>query len=76
MVAIPDRGNGDIDLVEGDIRDEELLQSTFEQYADRRDPIIAVIHLAGVKDVGEGEEKPELWVCNLMSDTINGIGLY
>ena len=40
-------------FVKGDVRDAASLQHTFSQY-----PIDAVIHLAGLKAVGEAEKKP------------------
>ncbi|UZJ53666.1 hypothetical protein CBS101457_002986 [Exobasidium rhododendri] len=52
---------GRIEVVSGDIRDEQLLQSLFREHARKNDPIVAVIHLAALKDVGEGETKAQLY---------------
>ncbi|HEY0562939.1 MAG TPA: UDP-glucose 4-epimerase GalE [Methylophilus sp.] len=46
-------------LVQGDIRDKQLLTQLFEQYA-----ISSVIHFAGLKAVGESTEKPLLYYDN------------
>jgi UDP-glucose 4-epimerase len=45
--------NKKIQLVEGDIRNEVLLENTFKKYA-----FDAVIHFAGLKAVGESVSKP------------------
>jgi UDP-glucose 4-epimerase len=45
-----------VDFIEGDIRDYECLTNLFEQY-----DIAAVIHFAGLKAVGESQEKPLLY---------------
>lgn len=45
-----------IDFVQGDIRDRECLVRLFEQF-----PVDAVIHFAGLKAVGESQEKPLLY---------------
>lgn len=43
----------DIPLVEADVRDVDALRRTFHDH-----PISAVVHCAGLKAVGEGEERP------------------
>lgn len=43
----------DIPLVEADVRDMDALRRTFHDH-----PISAVVHCAGLKAVGEGEERP------------------
>lgn len=43
----------DIPLIEADVRDVDALRRTFHDH-----PISAVVHCAGLKAVGEGEERP------------------
>ena len=42
-----------IDVIEADVRDPEALRRTFHDH-----PISGVVHCAGLKAVGEGEERP------------------
>ena len=42
-----------IDVIEADVRDAEALRRTFHDH-----PIVGVVHCAGLKAVGEGEERP------------------
>jgi UDP-glucose 4-epimerase len=55
-----------VTTIVGDVRDRELLRSAFAQ-----NPIEAVIHFAGLKAVGESEEKPLLYYQNNVLGTIN-----
>lgn len=52
-------GGRSIDFIEGDLRDDALLKKTFE-----RRSINAVIHLAGLKAVGESTSNPLLYYDN------------
>lgn len=52
-------------FIEGDIRDRKGLQYLFKKHA-----ISAVIHFAGLKAVGEGEEKPFHYYENNVSGSI------
>lgn len=49
----------------GDIRDREILQTIFKSHA-----IESVMHFAGLKAVGEGEEKPLLYFDNNVTGSI------
>jgi UDP-glucose 4-epimerase len=49
----------------GDIRDREMLQTIF-----KTDHIDSVMHFAGLKAVGEGEEKPLLYLDNNVTGSI------
>ena len=55
----------DIKFVEGDIRDEALLDSLFKEYN-----IDSVIHFAGLKAVGESVEQPIKYYDNNVAGTI------
>jgi len=52
--------------VVGDVRDPGFLRSVFAQH-----PIEAVVHFAGLKAVGESQEKPLLYYQNNVVGTIN-----
>ena len=54
-----------IEFVEGDIRDQTLLESLFAQY-----DFDAVIHFAGLKSVGESVEKPMKYYDNNVCGSI------
>ena len=54
-----------IPLVEGDIRDKEVLQDVFDEY-----DIDSVIHFAGLKAVGESVQKPLEYYDNNINGTI------
>ncbi len=54
-----------IPLVEGDIRDKEVLQTVFDKY-----DIDSVIHFAGLKAVGESVQKPLEYYDNNINGTI------
>lgn len=47
-----------IELIEGDIRNTELLARTFEDQATKGEPISCVLHLAALKAVGESVKQP------------------
>ncbi len=47
-----------IPLIEGDIRQPGVVQAVLAQAAERGDPVQAVLHLAGVKAVGESVADP------------------
>lgn len=49
----------------GDIRDREILQTIFKTHS-----IVSVMHFAGLKAVGEGEEKPLLYFDNNVTGSI------
>ncbi len=55
-----------LDFIEGDIRDEELLDDIFKQYS-----IEAVIHFAGLKAVAESVAKPLLYYDNNVSGSLS-----
>ncbi|OHV11995.1 UDP-glucose 4-epimerase GalE [Kushneria phosphatilytica] len=55
----------EVPLVEGDIRNEALLDSLFERY-----DISAVVHFAGLKAVGESVEKPLAYFDNNVNGTL------
>ena len=53
-------------FVEGDMRDEKLLNKIFKEAKSKKLPIDSVIHLAGLKSVGESVQKPiEYWDANV-----------
>ena len=54
-----------IELIEGDIRDAELLRQVFTEHQ-----FFGVIHFAGLKAVGESVAKPLLYYNNNVSGTI------
>ena len=59
---------GNIRLVEGDLRNESLLENLFLKESKESKPINAVIHCAGLKSVGESIKNPILyWDVNLIS---------
>ena len=60
------KGNtGELDLFEGDIRDEIFLEKVFQYASDNKSSIDMVIHLAGLKSVAESEKYPEkYWEVN------------
>ena len=53
-------------FIEGDIRDQALLNKLFETY-----PVAAVIHFAGLKAVGESVEKPLEYYENNVGGTLD-----
>ena len=53
-------------FIEGDIRDQALLNRLFETY-----PVTAVIHFAGLKAVGESVEKPLEYFENNVGGTLD-----
>ncbi len=59
-------GQGEIPLIEGDIRDAGLLDSIFTKH-----DIYSVIHFAGLKAVGESVEKPLAYYDNNVAGTVN-----
>ena len=53
-------------FVEGDMRDEKLLDKIFKKAISEKMPIEAVLHLAGLKSVGESTKNPvEYWDVNV-----------
>ena len=55
-------------LVEGDLRDKEVVNNIFEKAKSDGNPIFGVIHFAGLKAVGESLENPLCyWDSNLIS---------
>ena len=60
------RSNSKIKLFEGDIRNSKLLENIFENSYKEKEPIEAVIHLAGLKSVSESIKFPnKYWDINL-----------
>jgi UDP-glucose 4-epimerase len=57
---------GDVPLIEGDTRDEELLEQVFKEYN-----IEAVIHFAAYKAAGESMELPERYFDNNVCGTLS-----
>ena len=54
-------------FVEGDIRDEKLLNKIFKEAKTKKLTIDSVLHLAGLKSVGESVYKPiEYWDANVV----------
>ena len=63
---IADLAGRPLQLVEGDIRNSELLDRVFTDSSGSNKPIEAVIHLAGLKAVGESVTDPlRYWDVNL-----------
>lgn len=54
-----------VDLIEGDIRDKKLLGNVFQRY-----DIFSVIHLAGLKSVGESVQYPTSYYDNNVVATL------
>ncbi len=54
------KSTSNLEVVEGDIRDKELLDSLFKKY-NNNETIDAVIHFAGLKAIGESVENPLLY---------------
>ena len=52
--------SSNLEVIEGDIRDNQLLDNLFRKYKNK-DKIEAVVHFAGLKAVGESVEKPLLY---------------
>ena len=50
-----------IEIIRGDIRDEEFLKNIFSLSQDSGSPISAVLHFAGLKSVGESVSNPLLY---------------
>jgi UDP-glucose 4-epimerase len=55
-----------IPFIQADIRDKQALRDIFKAYA-----ISAVIHFAGLKAVGESNEKPQLYYDNNVTGSLN-----
>ena len=56
-----------IKVIEGDIRDRNLLEEVFNYYSSSGDSITAVLHFAGLKSVSESVIKPiDYWDVNLL----------
>ena len=55
-----------LNLIKGDIRDQNLLEKLFNAAKENKSPIDAVIHFAGLKSVRESLKKPlEYWDVNV-----------
>ena len=66
-----DSSSGRISFFEGDILDKEFLRNTFQRAKQEKNPILAVIHFAGLKSVNESIENPiSYWETNVYG-TIN-----
>ena len=60
-----------ITFFKGDIKDKRFLMNIFEKANDEKQPIEAVIHLAGLKSVKESIEEPlEYWETNVFGSMI------
>ena len=60
------RGDEDLQLIRGDIRDAALLERLFSDAKATNNPIEAVIHFAGLKAVGESVADPlHYWDVNV-----------
>ncbi len=60
-----------IKVIKGDIRDKNLLDEVFNYYLSSGNPILAVLHFAGLKSVSESIIKPiEYWDVNLVGTKI------
>ena len=59
--------DGRLKIYKGDLRDEVLLNKIFLEQKNIKEPIIGVIHLAGLKAAGESVENPLLyWDTNFL----------
>ena len=60
-----------LNIVKGDIRDISLLRKIFLEEANKNDPILGVIHFAGLKAVGESVVNPlRYWDVNVNGSRI------
>ena len=67
LQRVAELGGRPVHVVEGDIRDEIILQKLFEEATASGRPIDAVIHFAGLKAVGESVANPLLyWDVNVV----------
>ena len=65
--AVSRIANAPIDFIKGDIQNEELLKSIFSKAIQSGKPIEGVIHLAGLKVVGESVSQPlRYWDTNVL----------
>ena len=62
--------NASIKYIKGDIRNQDLINSIFDNCKKAKNPIFAVIHLAGLKAVDESLIKPLLYWDNNISGII------
>ena len=60
-----------IDYVEGDIRDQALLEDLFLKFQRAETPIQGVVHFAGLKAVGESVKQPLRYYENNVAGTIS-----
>ena len=60
-----------LNLIEGDVRDNELLKDIFSTYKSQGKNIDGVIHFAGLKSVAESVERPLLYWDSNVHGTIN-----
>ena len=58
-----------LNVHEGDVRDQSLLIKVFEKYNDTNKPIEAVIHFAGLKSIKESIKNPRLYWDNNVKGT-------
>ncbi|MBA3940219.1 MAG: UDP-glucose 4-epimerase GalE [Sphingopyxis sp.] len=66
LTRVRQLSNRDFDLVEGDIRDAATLRHALADFAPD-----AVIHFAGLKAVGESNDKPLLYYENNVTGSVN-----
>ena len=63
--------NPKINLIQGDLRDEEFLKKVFKNHSKSNSKIDAVIHFAGLKSVYESTQDPLKYWDNNLKGTIN-----
>jgi UDP-glucose 4-epimerase len=61
----------DVEFVEGDVRDDALLDGLFQRYAQAGSPIDCVLHLAASKAVGESVAWPLRYYDNNVGGTLS-----
>ena len=67
LQRVAELGGGPVHIIEGDIRDEIILNKLFEEAKASTQPIDAVIHFAGLKAVGESVANPlHYWDVNVV----------
>ncbi len=66
LARVRQLSNRDFETIEGDIRDAAMLRSALVDFAPD-----AVIHFAGLKAVGESNDKPLLYYENNVSGSVN-----
>tara|TARA_Y100001968_G_scaffold257763_1_gene244581 strand:- start:95 stop:1156 length:1062 start_codon:yes stop_codon:yes gene_type:complete len=62
---------GNVELIEGDVRDSKLLDNIFSNSKDEGKKIDGVIHFAGLKSVSESVDKPLIYWDSNVNGTIS-----